>query len=382
MNALTFTNVCVGPTEAILQKPVGSLFRGGPMWPDFDEQIIARQCRGREIKVVDDKPTFDTSTSIYVDAGIWCGPIVFHFGHMIADFGMRVALSANLDPALPLVFSGFDLAAKRSMQEPPSYFWAMIDHLKIDRKRIFVVRQPTLFRKLYVYPQAERMYGPVPASAYLDLLDEITFTSVADRADRIKKVYVSRSNFLLGGLAGETYLDRILEASGVKVIYPETLPLSVQVSYYKAAETLVFSEGSAVHALQLLGRLDADIGILVRRSKARIAQNSVMARARSLKYLEASPELVYGLRLSGLPNESKGITLLNGHGLIERFSTMGIDIGKNWNDREFAQQQETDLKAWVTLRLTNPKAHPGERAAIQSSLAKLTCPILLGTIIS
>ena len=29
------------------------------------------------------------------DCGIWCGPITSHFGHLVADFAMRVAASVK-----------------------------------------------------------------------------------------------------------------------------------------------------------------------------------------------------------------------------------------------------------------------------------------------
>jgi hypothetical protein len=378
---LTFSDVCVGPNEAVLQAPAGSLFRGGPLWPDFAQQVEARQCRGEEIKAVDDMPTFDPVTDIKVEEGVWCGPIVFHFGHMIADFGMRIALSASLNGDVPLVFSGYN-ASRPKLQEPPPYFWAMVDHFKISRKRILIIRTPTMFRKLHVFPQAERMRGPAPASDYLDLLDEMTLPSNVLDLKNFSQVYVSRAKVPQGGLAGEAYLDQVLVASGVKVIHPETLPFSEQVAYYQSARTLVFSEGSAVHALQLLGRLDADIGILVRRNKARIAQHSVVARAKSVSYLEASPELVFGLRASGHGNESKGITLLSGPAVIKAFAAMNIDIRRHWNEKDFQSRKEADLKAWATLRLANRKAHAGERAGIEATLAKLACPLSLDAILS
>lgn len=376
-NFLTFSDVYVGPTEEVLRAPSGSLFRGGPLWPEFESQVEARQCRGLEIKPIDDMPTFAPVSEVVVEQGVWCGPVVSHFGHMIADFGMRIALSSRLDPAIPLVFSSNDTSVKPKIQDPPPFFWAIIDHFKIDRKRVLLVNSPVLFRTLYVFPQAERMAGPAPEAGYLDFLDEITHVPEADRLPDINKLYVSRSKFLLGGLAGESYLDSVLGLAGVKVIYPELMSLSAQLHHYQSAKSLIFSEGSAVHALQLIGRLEASVGILVRRSKARIAQHSVRSRARSTKYLEAAPELVHGLRPSGFPNQSKGITLLNGADIVEKFLTLKIDIGSHWNENEFRRQQAADLKAWALLRLDARNVHPGERDAIKESLAKLSNPVVL-----
>src|SRR3954453_15841257 len=59
-----------------------------------------------------------------LERGIWCGPVSNHFGHMVADFAMRIAASSRLDPVTPLVFS-IDPEAP----EPLPVFWQIPDHL-------------------------------------------------------------------------------------------------------------------------------------------------------------------------------------------------------------------------------------------------------------
>lgn len=75
--------------------------------------------------------------------------------------------------------------------------------------------------------------------------------------NRGKVVYVSRSALTTKGChAGETYLCSVLQQLGVSVIWPEAMPLREQLQRYAGAEKLVFAEGSALHGRQLLGRLD------------------------------------------------------------------------------------------------------------------------------
>src|SRR6187551_2842612 len=92
---MSFTDVVVGHTEASLQGPFGTKFRGGPRWPDFNKQVLSRHCRGMKPIPSDEEPTADRRPVTTLEKGVWCGPIVDHYGHQIADFGMRIAYSAN-----------------------------------------------------------------------------------------------------------------------------------------------------------------------------------------------------------------------------------------------------------------------------------------------
>ncbi len=74
-------------------------------------------------------------------------------------------------------------------------------------------------------------------------------------------MYVSRNRFapctsketLIGAFAGERLLEDLLNARGVRVIYPETLSLLDQLQIYRDAHVLILAEGSAQHGLELLG---------------------------------------------------------------------------------------------------------------------------------
>jgi hypothetical protein len=371
---LCFENVLVGPTEEILKAPSGSLFKGGPLWPDFDMQLEARHCRELKIKAVDSKPNFNEDATCCIKEAFWCGPIVNHFGHMIADFGTRLAQSAYFHPEVTLIFSIHVQTKKNTVISPPNYFWEMIDHFRIQRNRIFFANQVIFVRKLHVYPQAERIRGPVPDSSYLDLIDNITATEEVG-SPKINYLYVSRANYLMGGIAGEKYLEYVLRLVGFKIMRPEDLSLHEQIKIYKASKKIFFSEGSAVHALQLLGHLNADVSIIVRRPKARIAKEALSARVLSLNYLDFIHGLLFGLRSSGHPNESKGITLLNSSLIVSHFQNMGFDLSHFWSEDLFKLQQNADIEAWINLRINNIRRHPDESEFIKSALVKLNLPI-------
>jgi hypothetical protein len=405
----SFRDIMVHPTQE-MRPPDGAFFRGGPEWPHFSTQIFARHCRGALPKPVDSRPLAARAEWPYfdprflpdfwphlygdaqpapqdcrggmpgladahapasdqvieaMDAGMWCGPITLHFGHMVADFSMRIARSSRADAAAPLVFT---LPPFRDFAPPP-YFWDIIDHLGVDRRRVLLVRKPTRFRRLSVLPQAERPVGGGPSRRHLRLMDAITGSGTA--SDRnLGHVFVSRGRLAEGRFAGESYIEEALVGAGITVFHPESVDLHAQLRLYRRARTLVFSEGSALHALQLLGHLDADIIVLVRRPRRRIAAASLRPRARSLRYLEAVRGLVHGLSPSGRTIRRSGMTVLDEPRFLAGLKRTDIDLAPFWDPMAYVERRDADIAAWVAQRRA-AGPHPGEQAMIDEQLRAL-----------
>ncbi|HTT79622.1 MAG TPA: glycosyltransferase 61 family protein [Stellaceae bacterium] len=391
----SFRDIVVHPTQE-LPRPSADAYRGGPDWPHFARQVLVRHCWGAIPRPVDRRPHpaapewpyFDPERYLNprhrdtlrwrpadtdvdgADSGLWCGPITEHFGHMIADFAMRLVLSAGLDRETPLVFGLPPLPEAR----PPGFFWHMLDHFGIDRERIMLVRRPTRFARLSVVPQAERPYGGFADRAYLRLLDRLA-AAAAPVEREAPWVFVSRARLRRGRFVGEAALDRAMAAAGVRVFHPETVALPEQLRLYRAARRLIFSEGSALQALQLLGHVDADIVILPRRP-GRLGRNiaalrPLRARAKSLRPLPVMRGIVCGLYDSGRPQTPRGMTILDEARLIAGLARLGIDLAPHWDPRAYADERDADLAQWVEERLAAP-AHPGERAFIKARLAALS----------
>ena len=58
---------------------------------------------------------------------------------------------------------------------------------------------------------------------------------------------------LTGAYAGEYFFEELLRDRGFRIIYRETLSLREQLEIYLGSTFLIFAEGSAQHALELLG---------------------------------------------------------------------------------------------------------------------------------
>jgi hypothetical protein len=367
-----FADIVVHPTQELLRHlSGGAFFRGGPEWPHFATQIYARHCWRLIPRPVDSRPRPSDHAVEPADCGIWCGPVSNHFGHTIADFGMRIAASSRLDRVTPLVFS----IADAPDTEPPPFFWQIIDHLGVDRRRIMLVRRPTRFARLAVLPQAERRFGGGPGREHLRLMDEVTAPSAPGDRD-IACIFVSRGLWPKGRFAGETYLDTVLAAAGIMVFHPETVDLHEQLRLYRRARRLIFSEGSALHALQLLGRIDGDVAVLARRPWRRVAASSLRPRVRSLRYIGAARGVVYGVTASGRPQRPSGISVIDESAIIAGLKSLGIDVDDIWDRKSYAESRDSEIALWVAYRLASA-THQGERSMIEKRLRALSLPHLI-----
>ncbi|WP_232631002.1 glycosyltransferase 61 family protein [Methylobacterium sp. Leaf118] len=360
--ARVFADILVHPSLEVLRNP-RPLFRGGPAWPRFETQVLARTCWFPLPVPIDAKPP-PCPPAAEAGEGVWCGPVSFHFGHMVADFGMRLAASSRAFPELPLVFSIWNLPGA----EPLPFFWQIVDHLGIDRARIHLNRVPTLWRRLHVLPQAERRFGGGPGRAHLDFMDAITGPAPLPDLDCL---FVSRAGLPKGRFAGEGVLEAALQNAGVVVFRPETVPLDAQVALYRRARRLIVSEGSALHAFQLLGRVPAEMIVLCRRPWRRMAAASLRPRVSGLHYVEALRGLVHGLRATGRPQTTTALSVLDEGRLLDALGRLGVPLA--WDRTAYLRAQEADLADWIVHRMAQA-AHPGERATIERCLRGLSLP--------
>ncbi|GEP12445.1 glycosyltransferase 61 family protein [Methylobacterium gnaphalii] len=359
MRSQAFRDVIVVPQR-------GDRYHGGPIWPNFYLRVRARTCWGIIPVPIDTRPHASAPPHRIIDAGVWCGIVGLHYGHMIASLGMRIVASAALDPALPLIFSLPDV----DLFELPPYFWQMINVLGVDRQRLLFIREPVKVLRLYVFPQAERPFGGGPSAQHLDRMDRL-FGDKRLVPKVIPVSYVSRSRVTRGGqIAGESYLEEVLRKLGVEIYFPEDHSVEAQVAYYAQVRRLIFSEGSPVHTLQLVGRLGADIAVLVRRPRQWHAFASLKPRARSLTYLRATEALVRGLGASRRSERHRGITIMNEAKLLREFARIGLDLSTHWDSPAYTARRDADIRGWIVDRRSQ-KSSFDEGKFIETQLAAL-----------
>ena len=348
----TFRDVVVVPYSDLLDRwRDGEIHRGGPIWPDWDAQVAARHQRGG--RPIDVRPADPEGGTLTAGPLAWGGAVVDAFGHQVADFSTRLLGTLRARPGLPVAFASRPDLGYGDLGSAPGYFKAILDWLGLPPERVRIITAPTRVAEVFVAPQAEQLSGPGPDGAYLDALDALADTRLGPAVRANSVLYVSRAG-MEARFAGEPYLEEVLAASGVQVMRPESLPLAEQLRNYRAATNVVMAEGSALHSLQLMGRLDADVAVLERRPGTRLARANIAPRVRSLTYDEVSTRLVHGILPTGRPALPKGLSVADPERLIEAFDRRGVDLRPAWSDGDWVAARDADVLRWSETQAERP----------------------------
>lgn len=208
-----------------------------------------------EIHPVDDDPDMPRIAG----PALYAGPLFTHFGHMLAE-GIHRLWAATAFPPLAdatIVFQG-DPA-----QAAPAWLTEVLGLCGIAPERLLVVRRPTLFAQLWVPKQGRVLGGEILIRDYARLFPLAPIVADRTGSDRL---YLSRSRHIHGGTyLGESLIDARLAAAGFEVIHPQEMATAALVRKLAGAALIVLAEGSAIHNLELCGRVAARLFVIGRR---------------------------------------------------------------------------------------------------------------------
>lgn len=196
---------------------------------------------------------------------VYGGVLFLHFGHFLAESIHRLWLLDEIGHQGPIYFHVPTKDGVHYKTELPHYAKETFGLLGIESSQIRTITHPMRFRMIHV-PDQGRILGGKSDANYGNAIRHIS----SPAATRRGALYISRSQYLhSGGFFGELCLEGILKAKGVEVIRPETLDIGELALRLQSYATLVFSEGSAVHALELVKNLPVRVIILLRRPPER-----------------------------------------------------------------------------------------------------------------
>lgn len=360
-----FNEAVVVPYAELLERPSGkSIHKGGVIWDDWENAGLCRHHRSG--KPVDDCPDWP-ATDLEVVSGnsAWCGAVVNHFGHQIADFSTRIAMYRDADTVY--YFS------KKAGLIPPAFFWDVLDWLRVTKDQVRVIDKPVVLKSLQVAPQQEQLgVGSLgPGNHYLQIMNGIMEANGLEQVKKAGALYVSRAGLSTGLIAGERYLESLLAGQGVKVMRPEKISLRDQLQAYVSHETLIFAEGSALHGLQLLGDGLGVIHVLNRRPKQKMIQGLLGPRAAELHYHDVG-NIVCPLSLSGRKALFKGITVPSFSQITSLLQQLGVSVASA-EKSIFERAVEKDVQQWLEREvIANSKGvRSDSKALVLQELAKL-----------
>ena len=366
---LTFRDVPIMPfTAHVTRGPEGrALPQGGPLWPDWTGQTVARFCHAG--RPVDLPPEPEPIEETIEEPIAWGGSICPHFGHQIADFSTRLLPTLDHRPGADFAFGTWPRMNITVPTEAPGFFLEILAWCGISVDRVRIITRPTLARDLLVAPQAEIRGVAGVSPRHLDMLDALTERHLG-RPKRQGTVYVSRAGQAMR-FAGEAEIERALVRAGVTTIRPESLPLREQLGTYAAADRLLFAEGSALHGLQLLGRGIGEVHVLRRRPAATfdLDLSFLEPRARRVVVHRYRPTTLRIHGPTGRVRYGKAMTVLDEGRLLAGFEELGIPLRRHWSSPRYRAACESDLRQWLGLNCTPEQLSiPGSAESIRTAL--------------
>lgn len=243
----TIRNGYILPLKELKSSPViaGTPFEGGVL--SENREFVSGHKRndmkifhfamnqGYEFNI---RPIIDDRCVIY-------GGIIFDvFGHCITETLCRLWYLLECGEDIPIVF-----LSKNLKYIVPQYFYAMMELLGIDKKRIIILKEITQYREIIIPDQALVMFQGFN-SKLSNVYKAIVQNAMKKYSGKIfKKVYLSRNKFDRGDCINEKWFEHFYAERGFEIIYPETMTLVEQVAIVSQADQIVCTGGTLSHLL-------------------------------------------------------------------------------------------------------------------------------------
>lgn len=271
MNIESFANILVRPYMRL--KEYGGRFCGGPLYP---ENCIDQVRHKRGDGFYDEPWVGDLSLKterVLSGEYLYFGALIKHHGHQVAEFVHR--LWPLHDRCYKVLFVASDGYAHVS-----NFLYDYLQCLGV--KDFFIVDEPIVVERLLV-PDSGKFLNQDIKDWYLEKLN-LFWSRKKNRLSFLpKKILVVRSHLQKGRIIGEFLIEKAFSRLGYFVFRPEEYSFIEQLGFYLAAEKIVFSEGSAMHTLDIAPKIKAKVLVLLRRSSSRLASDAL--RKRCERYL-------------------------------------------------------------------------------------------------
>jgi hypothetical protein len=304
---------------------------------------------------------------------LYAGPYHPHFGHFISECIHRL-YARNEDARLRTAKVVFHVRPHRTI-EP--WFFPVLDICGVKPDEVIFIDKPRMFEELVVPPQGRLLNGPTLKPGYAELFPA---GSKSDEGAG-ESYYVSRAkHFYTGSYAGEKVIEAFLESHGFKVLYPEARELRDVVAMLSTAANIIFAEGSAIHNLELCGKMQARIMVIGRRPGAKARFGHLLEEYGSAHRIFEGAHLLGPLEWhanTNHPNWPRSISLVDLGALIsdisdffqleaklptqeDRDQAILADLGRFILDSRTTRNGTSDERLGLTLSMLREKFRTSE----------------------
>jgi len=310
--------------------------------------------------------TFDDAANpgpFIEDTYAYAGPVTMHFGHYMAEMPHRILYTKKYFNPEQWLFISQQHSATTDYHKLLPAVREVIRFFDLPPAKIKIVNQNIRVKKLLMSEQGSNLGGG-PEPYYLDELSEYSpwkLNQLFKSGTSHKKVYVSRSNILSGGMfLGERYFERLLEQEGFYIFRPEEFSLLQQMDIYRKADIVIFAEGSACHGLELLGRevINNCYFIARRKNSIELFKKTLQPRCLELSHLEATDSIGTFLYDKGTNQKHLHLdaSLFNIEALMDFCRTNAIAQLNTFNKQKYLSQASRDLMKYFLFNIKNQRA--------------------------
>ena len=168
---------------------------------------------------------------------VYLGVFFNHYGHFLLESLSRLSYALKKDDCdIKYAYIG-DFA----LFEP---YKTMLSLVGIEEADLIKITEPTQFKEVVI---------PLPSYRIADYISE-DYTSIIERIKsslrankKYKKIYLSRGKYDDGKTFGEKQIEATFRRNGYKIIFPEKLPITEQISMMMGCDTVAGITGSHMH---------------------------------------------------------------------------------------------------------------------------------------
>lgn len=178
---------------------------------------------------------------------IYLGPLYNHYGRVLLETLARAWYVNEPEAVNQRVIVSTANAAQHDMAP---WLAPLLDAFGVPAERLYPTPRLSQFRRITVpEPLFEQLHAA--HSQMIEPYHRVALAGVREAPTTEQPVYLSRRGLSSRQrpVIGEAEVEEILRASGVRIVYPETLPLTAQVQIFNTHRDILSPVGSAAHTV-------------------------------------------------------------------------------------------------------------------------------------